>query len=1174
MAPQTPVEEALAYIFARVLNIDDPGVDDNFFALGGDSIRSVRVLALARERGLNFSLEQLFAHPTVAELSRIVEVDSVPGPAEQKPRPFDLVHESDRARLPGNLEDAYPLTQGQAGLVYHSMLVPGSSMYHNVDSMCFRVPRFDLDKFQQAVGCVVARHPILRTALDLKNFSEPLQLVYKQVNLPITFDDLRHLTSSEQKIVLQSYTEVEKHHHFHLEKPPLLRFHVHLLENDIIELTQTEFHAIHDGWSMNSMLVEIFHNYSELLADRPLVETPPPSSTFRDFVALEREALASDDARRFWDSVLDECQPLSLPGDGSEEGRQGRSVVIPIDSGVCDQLTQLARRAAVPFKSILMAAHLKVLSLLSGQSDILTGMVSHGRPEQNGGEQVRGFFLNTLPFREKLKAGSWVELAQQTFRSEIARLPYRRFPLGALQEKWGKAALLETVFNYIDFHVLEGLNLSGVELLGIPYGNNPTHFALSASFNMNKSYWGAAYPDCSLAIFLEYDEHRFSSDFINMAAHFYKEVLNTIAVDPHACHASQSFLPAKQGLVLREWNNTAQPVPFRAVHEMFEELARANPGAIAVNAGKTRITYGELNTRANQLAHYLRRHGVAPGSLVAVLLERSVEMVTALLAILKAGAAYLPLDQTLPAARLHFVIKDAQAKVLLTTSAMEAHAKDCSSRVILLDAEETKIDREARETVTTWTDPDLLAYVIYTSGSTGTPKGVEIEHRGLTNLVSWYYRTFQLKPADRTTQLSSPLFDATVFELWTCLTAGASLYLPDDATRATPSTLVQWLADNAITVAFLPTVLTEAVLKEMLPGDLRLRILTTGGDRLHKPPSKALPFAFYNLYGPTENSVCATSMLVESSASETPPSIGKPIDNVQVHILDTHLLPVGLGVAGELYIAGASLARGYLRRPELTAEKFVPDPFSGCPGARMYSSGDQARYGTDGNIEFLVRLDSQVKIRGFRIELEDIGTALRQHPALSEATVAVREVDGEKVLVAYFVAMTMPPSVSEIRSYLRERLPEYMVPSAYVQVDRIPLTHSGKIDRAALPQPEFTRSNLDAAFEKPRTELEREITEVWNDILQVESLGIHDNFFDLGGNSIRMIQVHAKLKAVLGAEVAMMDLFHYPTVSALAERLSRQRDENSSLTGSQQRAETRKQLGDKRQILRKRRAEK
>jgi aryl carrier-like protein len=386
--------------------------------------------------------------------------------------------------------------------------------------------------------------------------------------------------------------------------------------------------------------------------------------------------------------------------------------------------------------------------------------------------------------------------------------------------------------------------------------------------------------------------------------------------------------------------------------------------------------------------------------------------------------------------------------------------------------------------------------------------------------------------------------------------------------------LVQWLAENDITVAFVPTVLAEAVLREQMLVTLRLRILHTAGDRLHKSPRNALPFAFYNLYGPTENSVCTTSMLVKASEAEVAPPIGKPIDNVQVYILDTHLQLVGLGVAGELCIAGAGLARGYLRRPELTAETFVPDPFSGRPGARMYRSGDLARYGADGNIEFLARLDSQVKIRGFRVELEDVGTVLRQHSALGEASVAAREVDGEKVLVAYFVAKEMPPSVSEIRSYLRERLPEYMVPSAYVQINRIPLTHSGKVDRAALPPPESIRPALDAVFEKPRTELERQITEIWQDILQLENLGIHDNFFDLGGNSIRMIQVHGKLKAAMGEEVPMVDLFHYPTVSALAQRLSQPRDENWSLTGSHQRAEKRKQLGDKRQLLRKRRAEK
>lgn len=1190
VGPRSPAEEVLAHIFCEVLGLDQAGVNDNFFALGGDSIRSVRVLAMAKERGLQFSLEQLFSHPTIAELSLIATgAGENAGPATQQPlksQPFDLIAEADRSKMQehaSTLDDAYPLTVGQAGLFYHVLMAPGAPVYHNVDSMCFRASRFELEMFQQAVDRVVARHPILRTAFDLNSFSEPLQLVHRSAHLSVQFQDLREQMHDEQQAVLRSYFEEEKRHPFDLAAPPLLRFQVHLLSEEIFQLTQTEFHAIHDGWSMNSMLVEIFQDYAELLAGRMPALRPQLASSFRDFVVLEREAVESKQAQDFWDSQLSECEPLRLSIDSPETvdreethiAAESRLKAVPISTETCRKLEQMARRAAVPLKSVLMAAHLKVLSLITGQNDVLTGMVSHGRPDQEGGEDVRGFFLNTLPFRQKLQSETWMDLVRETFRTEMNMLPYRRFPLGALQKKWGKAASLSTVFNFINFHVLEKLEVAGVELLGIPYGINQTHFALSASFNRNKSYWGAAFPDADLVIALEYDEGRLNPGFAEVAAEFYRRVLEQMAENPQARHVAQSFVPTSHERLLREWNNTDRAADFRPVHQEIEHWARRTPDAIAVRGEKVQLTYGELNRAANRLARSLQQAGAGHEKVVGVLLERSPEMIVALLAVLKSGAAYLPLEQMLPRDRMLFALRDAKAIAVITTLSLAELIKDTDAAVITMDHDAARIANQEANDICIGVDPRQLAYVIYTSGSTGSPKGVAIEHRGMANLTRWYRAEFAISQSDAITQIASPVFDATVLEIWPCLTAGASLFIPDAGTRATPTKLSQWLADEAISVTFLPTILAEDLMGRKLPSHSRLRILNTGGDKLNRGLSKQLPFVVNNLYGPTENSVVATSARVDCSDRRGAPPIGRPLENVQVHITDTYLQLLTIGVPGELCISGVSLARGYIGRPDLTAEKFLPDPFSTRPGERIYKTGDLARFGADGQVEFLGRLDNQVKVRGFRIELGEIEAALQQHTALKDVVVTAPQLDGERVLVAYFVPRAEAPNVSELRSYLRKRFPEYMVPAAYVQVESFPLTRSGKIDRAALPRPH--RSGVDAAtaIEMPRSESERRIAAVWREVLQVEQVGVHDNFFDLGGNSVRMIQIHARLQAEFarGAspqEISMMDLFHYPTVSALAQRLSDLHPAETVVAGMKHDDE-RRQFLEQRQALRKHR---
>ncbi len=607
---------------------------------------------------------------------------------------------------------------------------------------------------------------------------------------------------------------------------------------------------------------------------------------------------------------------------------------------------------------------------------------------------------------------------------------------------------------------------------------------------------------------------------------------------------------AERLTLLVEWNDTQASYPKNlCIHQLFEAQVERSPEAIAVVCEEQQLTYRQLWARANQLAHYLRALGVGPEVVVAICTPRSVEMVVGLLGILKAGGAYLPLDPEYPVERLALMLEDAVVPVLLTLEHLVEGLPTTWAQVISLDSDWESIAQHSEANPPQSTTPDNLAYVIYTSGSTGRPKGVEIQHRGLVNLVNWHQRVYNVMPIDRATQLAAPAFDASVWELWPYLTLGASIHILRAQTRSvSPSKLWEWLAQSAITICFLPTPLAEAMLAIEWPQDLALRALLTGGDKLHRVPQKALPFCFVNHYGPSENTVVTTWAPVALGIStDAPPPIGRPIANTQIYLLDANLQLVPIGIPGELHIGGDSLARGYRNRPELTNEKFIPNPFSGSPGDRLYKTGDLARYLPDGNIEFLGRVDDQVKIRGFRIELGEIETVLGQHPLVRQAVVLAQEDEpGDKRLVAYIVTeQKSRPAPGELSRFLEGQLPDYMVPKAFVMLDALPMTVNGKVDRRALPSPKALHPELAAAYVTPQTEVEQNIAAVWQEVLNLEKLGIHDNFFDLGAHSIHMGQVNGKLRDLFNKDLSIIEMFKYPTINSLAKYLSQEHQPTS-----------------------------
>lgn len=579
------------------------------------------------------------------------------------------------------------------------------------------------------------------------------------------------------------------------------------------------------------------------------------------------------------------------------------------------------------------------------------------------------------------------------------------------------------------------------------------------------------------------------------------------------------------------------------VHELVARQAAMRPDEIALVAGNQVLSYRELNSRANQLAFFLQASGVGRGMLVGLCMERSVEMVVGLLGILKAGSAYVPLDPTYPPERLAFLLEDSQATVLVTQQHLSSLLAMPGVQLICLDAQEAQLAQEEEVNPTSEVTADDLAYVIYTSGSTGQPKGVQITHDSLLNLVFWHQQAFAVTPLDRATQVASPAFDATGWELWPYLTLGASIYLPAEDIRVAPVALRDWLVDQQITMTFLPTALAERVIDLDWPSETSLRFLLTGADQLHTYPAASLPFAVINNYGPTEATVVATSGRVFPTEDRgVLPSIGWPIANTQIYILDDHLCQVPTGEPGELYIGGAGVARGYHNRPELTAQRFISHPFSNDPRARLYKTGDLARYLPDGQLAFLGRADDQVKIRGYRIEPGEIVAAINKHAFVRESFVIAREVvPGEKQLVAYVVPVTGEQlTASSLREVLAISLPDYMLPSRYVQLQALPVTPNGKVDRVALPLPDAANTLRDAALALPSTPMEMQLVEIMAPLLGLQHLSIDDNFFMLGGHSLLGTQIIMRVAATFGVSLTLLTLFEAPTVRQLAVAVEQQ----------------------------------
>ena len=1136
--PRTLIEEVLASVWSEVLGTENISIHENFFDLGGDSIRSIQVRARARQRGVDFSIQQLFQHQTVYELARKINGTSYGALAAQT-EPFSLVGEEDLNKLPGELADAYPVSSLQMGMVFHNAYDPAASMYHNVSSFHLRAP-LDLELLETALQQLFARHPALRTSFDLTNFSQPMQLVHKAVRIPLQIEDLSSLSSDEQTERMRAWFELERGRSFDVREAPLLRLHVHRRSGETFQFGFTEHHAILDGWSVASMLTELFQSYLSLLEKRELL-VQPPAVTFREFVALEQKSLESDECRTYWEQMLSDSTVTTLPrtssrSDGSQTWQGRRRSQIALSPETSSGLKRLARVAGVPIKSVLLAAHLNVLSLLSNQTDVMTGVISNGRPEELDGDRVLGLFLNTLPFRVKLGGGTWIELARKTFAVERDMLPFRRFPLAELQKLRGRKVLFEAIFNYAHFHVYQSLEgLENVHLLG-RNAFSETELPFVTDFGFDSS-------STQVEIRLSANALEFSEQLLEAIGGYYVRVLTEMAENPTGRYDEQSFLSeSEQYRQLIEWNDTRQEYPSeKCIHQLFEEQTELTSELVAVACEGDELSYEELNARANQLARYLRGLGVGAESPVGILMDRSVEMVVSVLATLKAGGAYVPLDPEYPQQRLSWMLEDSHVGVVLTQAQLAGRvAVDRDLKVIRVDEEWKEISRLSGENIESEVSAENLAYVIYTSGSTGAPKGVQVSHTSLCNLALAQVAAFRLHSRSRVLQFASLSFDASASELFSTWMAGATLVLADGESLLLGAELLRVLREQEVTTVTLPPTVLSVLPVEELDS---LKTLVAAGEALSAEVAAKWSVGerlVINAYGPTETTVCASYGEWRVGAGQV--TIGRPLANTEIYILNGQQQPVPVGVLGELYIGGVGLSRGYLDRPALTAERFIPHPFSKEPGARLYRTGDLGRYLEDGRIEYAGRTDEQVKVRGYRIELGEVEASLREHSRISECVVMAREdPDGQRQLVAYLVAVESDATAlsgRELREYLKGRLPHYMIPSQFVMLEEMPLTTSRKIDRKALPASETERPQVEIVYVAPRTALERMLVTLWEQTLRVEQIGVHDNFFELGGDSIKGAILINKLQESLKEYVYVVALFDAPTVAELASYLN------------------------------------
>ncbi|MFF8644011.1 non-ribosomal peptide synthase/polyketide synthase [Streptomyces sp. NPDC015345] len=1156
--PRTEAERRTADVFGEVLGSEPPGVEDDFFRLGGDSILSIRLAScLAEAFDTDVTPRAVFTHPTPAALARLL------GEQHGDGRP---------ALVPVARDAVAPMSHAQQRLWFLHEFEPGGAEYVTAVALRLR-GTLDTDALRAALGAVVARHESLRTTFDSVD-GHGIQRVHPPHDVPLPAHDLSRLGVAEREPAVRRLLAEERIRPFDLREGPLLRAGLLRLAEDDHVLTLALHHIVTDGWSTSVLLGDLAHFYRAELGAVTAVLAPLPVQ-YADYAHWQRTTGDTDAAEHlaYWKEQLADTAPIELPTDRPRppvRTSAGATTRLVVPATTARRLTRIARDHGTTLFTTLVAAAQSYLARISGSEDITVGTVNAGRDRPET-QALVGFFVNTLVLRSQAEADrpftAFLGDVRQTVLDAFAHqnVPFERVVDEVQPVRDTSRSPLFQVMVVLQNTPTVALDLPGLEVADVEPESEQAAFDLTLEFAETESG--------ELHALLTYNTGLFDAATAERMAGQLGTLLHTVADDP--CRPLGALPLAsddERENLLAQGRGTFRPVPEATLPALFERQAARTPDAVALIDGDRELTYADVDRAANRLAHRLVRDGVGPERVVALALPRSAAAVVAQLAVAKAGGAFLPVDPDYPPQRREFMVRDAGAHLVL----------DDSAEVWSATGPETALTDADRTTALTPAHP---AYVIYTSGSTGTPKGVVVTHRGLASFAEAAAEQYAAGPGDRVLQFASPSFDASVLELCVSLLSGAALVTGEEGPLV-GERLAEVLAERRVSHTLIPPAALATLPPETAAALPHLRTLIVGAEAC--PADLVDTWApgrrMVNSYGPTEATVVATWTGPLTPGTGTP-TIGRPSGSTRVYVLDAALRPVPPGVTGELYVAGPGLARGYLGRPELTAQRFLPDPF-GAPGERMYRTGDLVRWTADGRLRFAGRADDQVKLRGFRIEPGEIESALRRSPLVRDAVVVVREGEGPDApsrLVAYVVptqpptsdaarpeasgagsAHTEPPAtdpsgteppgptalpLGELRLHLAKSLPPHMVPSVFVPLDRLPLTPNGKIDRRALPAPGPTQA-VDGPRTAPRTDTERRIARIWADVLGIDEVGADDNFFALGGDSILSMQVVSRLRRD-GLHVATRDLFTHQTVAELATvvRTAPRRSADGPVTG-------------------------
>jgi amino acid adenylation domain-containing protein len=1131
--PRGPIEEVVASIWAEVLGLEQIGSTDNFFDIGGQSLKAVQVVArLSELLRVELPVTTVFEAPTVQSLASVVERSMTPE------RTAAVSHIERVSR-----DSSLPLSFAQQRLWFLQSLEPSSAAY-NISFSAHFVGPVNLTAIEESINEIVRRHESLRTTFAEVD-GDPVQVIAPTLTVVPSIVNLDHLDESERQTEKQRLLRDEARRSFDLENGPLLRTMILRLSESECVVNLSMHHAISDGWSGGVFIRELISIYEASSKGQP---SPLPSLPvqYADFAHWQRQQLQREDFEpqvSYWRKQLSAAPQLELPTRTRPVARteEGSVLRFNLPEELVQRLRALSRRNGATLFMTLLAVVQVLLSRYSGQTDVSVGTPVANRNSSEI-EPLIGCFVNTLVMRTDVSGDpSFRELLERVREVALGAYTHSAVPFERLVSELQPDRDLSRTPLFQVMMVLQNtpqqpLVLDGLHCRIEETDNETAKFDLTVQLTESEEGLDGKW---------EYSTDLFDAAMIERMVNHFRVLLEAVVEDEHRHISEITILTDKEQAQLKQFNETEQEVaPSSYLHEAFEAQVEKTPDAVALVYGTVNLSYQELNRRANRLAHYLQTLSIGPETRVALLLERSPELIVSMLAVLKAGGAYLPLDLAYPAERLAFMIDDTRASVLICHDESVSAVPKHSARVVNLDLESPLIEQQSSDNPVSGVGPENLSHVIYTSGSTGKPKGVAIEHRSVISFLQWARNTFSPEELAGTCASTSICFDLSVFEIFAPLSCGGAVVLVGDAldlaipTAAERVTLVNTVPSAMVELLRLQAV-GEGVLSVNLAGETLKRSL------VQDIYSQSKVELVRNLYGPTEYTTYSTAENVEREC-DGEPNIGRPIANTQTHILDQAMALTPIGVVGEIFIGGHGLARSYLNRPDLTADRFLPDNLSDKPGSRLYRTGDLGKYLGDGRIEYLGRKDHQVKIRGYRIELGEIETALDQHDSIREAVVVAGGEAEQQRLVAYVVSaqgsIDRESCEAELRRSLHERLPAYMMPSAFVFLDHLPLTANGKVDRRALPAPERLSLEHKEGFVEGRTVTEQLLAQIWSEVLKVEPIGIHDNFFELGGHSLLAAQVVSRIRAAFQIELPLRSLFETPRIDALAHAIETQTD--------------------------------